>query len=167
MAPKIVIETKTDFNSYLRLMYTLIYQKPLMIIMTILGFLFLLVPLLYFAGLLSFFSKPPWFILAFGLGTSLILPYSIYRQLNRIYNKNKALQEKIIYIFNQAGMDIIGETFRYQIPWEKINKIRSVSNWLMIYHDESEANIIPKASFDEIQLQSFQEMVKSYTQLSF
>lgn len=167
MPQKIAIETKTDFNSYLRLMYTLIYQKPLMIIITVLGFLFLLVPLLYFAGLLRFLSGPPWFMLAFGLGTSLILPYSVYRQLSRIYNKNKVLQEKIIYIFEDTGVGIIGETFSQQLSWNQVKRVRRVGAWLMMYHDEAEANIIPLTGFSEAQLQSFRVLLSSKTQLSF
>jgi len=153
------IETKLDFKSYLRLMYTLTYRKPLMIFLTVCGLMMFVFSVFYFFGSKVLFIEPPYFQFVFGLFIIAFLPFSIYRSAKRNFSSNGRLQEKIIYEFTDEKIKMTGETFNTEMNWEKTYKILELKNWILIYQNRQIANVLPKNSFGE-NLIEFKTLVK-------
>jgi hypothetical protein len=151
------IETKMDFRKYLKLMYWLTYKKPWTIIITIIGLAMFILALLYFLGAHIAFEKPPFAQLAIGL-IPIFLPITIYRSAKKSFSSNGRLQEKMTYEFTVDKIIINGETFKTEMDWTKLYKIQELKDWILIYNNKFNANIIPKESFGE-ELLEFKKIV--------
>ncbi len=141
------IETKLDFKKYLGLIYILTYRKPMVIILTISGWMALIGSIFY----ISKFKVPadilPYSYLAVGLFIVVIIPVLIYWKTKRNFYSHSMLQEKIVYEFSDQKIKILGESFSSEMDWTKIYMILELKNWILIYHSRVIANVIPKESF--------------------
>jgi len=142
------IETRLDFGKYLKLMYWLTYKKPWTIIITIVGLTMLVLSILYFLGYLIAFENPPYTQLIIGL-IVIFIPLAIYRSAKKSFSSNGRLQENMIYEFTDDKIIITGETFKTEMNWTKLFKIQELKDWILIYNNKFNANIIPKDSFGE------------------
>ena len=158
---KIRIESKLSLKEYIRLMYRLTYRKPMVIIISLIGFFMLILSALYFLGLYRSTDQPPYSQLAAGLFVSLVLPFSVYRAAKRQFNSNERLKELIVYEFNPEHIQITGESFRSELTWSKTHKIIEISDWIIIYQSKLVANVIPRRCFEPHQLDIFRNLVKS------
>lgn len=154
------IETQLDFKSYLKLMYTLTYRKPIMIVITVFSFVLLLLAILYFLGLNFLFDETPFFPLFLGFFIIVVLPTSIYFNARKNFTTHGLIKEKIIYEFTDEKITQNGETFHSEMEWTKIYKVVEMKNWILIYHNRQIANTIPKESFGE-NLMEFKNLVRS------
>jgi hypothetical protein len=151
------IETRLDFRKYLKLMYYLTYKKPWTIIITIIGLTMLIISILYFLGYKMTLERPPYAQLIIGL-IVIFIPISILRSAKKFFSSNGRLQEKMIYEFTVDKIIIIGETFKTEMDWTKLYKIQELRDWILIYNNKFNANIIPKDSFGE-ELIEFKKIV--------
>jgi len=161
----IKISTSLNIKDYRSLLFQLTYKKPLIIILTIIGFLSLITSILYFFGLFSSFSNPPYFPLFFGIFIAFFLPLSVYRQANRSFNGNKRLSESITYEFSQDHVSLTGESFTSTYTWNKIPKIVINQKWVLIYQNKTTANIIMRKNFQESDLLQFINIINSYNSI--
>lgn len=151
------LETQLDFKRYLKLMYWLTYKKPWTIIITIIGLTMLTLSILYFLGYPLALEKPPYVQLMIGL-IVILIPISIYSSAKKSFSSKGRLQEKLIYEFTVDKIIITGETFKTEMDWTKTYKIQELKDWILIYNNKFNANIIPKESFGE-ELLEFKEIV--------
>ena len=131
------------FSKYLKLMYWLTYKKPWTIIITIIGLTMLIISILYFLGYPLTFDKLPYAQLIIGL-IVIFIPISIYRSAKKSFSSNGRLQEKMIYELTVDKIIITGETFKTEMDWTKLHKIQELKDWILIYNNKFNANIIPK-----------------------
>jgi hypothetical protein len=155
-----IIETKLDFNGYLKLMYTLTYRKPIVIFLTIIGWTMFIGSILYFMGFNIPADSPPYFHVCFGFFVVAILPFSIYWSGKKNFASNSRIQERIVYEFIDDKIKITGETFNSELGWEQTYKIKELKNWILIFQNRQSANILPKEAFGE-KLNDFRMLVKS------
>jgi hypothetical protein len=151
------IETRLDFRKYLKLMYLLFYRKPWAIIITIIGLTMLVLSILYFLGYHMTLDKPPFALLIIGLIT-IFIPVSIFKSARKAFSSHGRLQEKMVYEFTLDKIIITGETFKTEMDWTKLYKIQELKDWILIYNNKINANVIPKESFGE-DLRDFKNIV--------
>ena len=155
-----IIETKLDFKSYLKLMYSLTYRKPIMIFITIVGLIMFLSSIFYFLDFNVPVDSPPYFQIVFGFFIIAFLPFSIYWSGKKNFSSHSRLQERIIYEFTDEKIKITGETFSSELDWTKTYKITELKDWILIYQNRQIANILMKESFAE-KISDFRILVKS------
>gem|GEM_PF-690254 len=141
-------------------MFVLTYRKPIMVFVTFAGLTMLFSSIFYFIGFKIPMDNPPYYQLATGFGTVILVPFSIYRSAKKNFTTYGRLQEKIFYEFTQDQIKISGETFNSEFSWDKTYKILELNNWILIYQNRIAANIIPKESFGE-NLDEFKRYVKN------
>jgi|GEM_PF-2015883 len=83
-----------------------------------------------------------------------------YINAGKLYNSNKSLNEEMTYAFNEEGFIIKGESFKSEMKWEKLWKIKEMKDFLLLYQGKMIANIIPKKYVDEHVLNSLKLMLK-------
>lgn len=155
-----LVETKLDFNKYLKLNYMLTYRKPIIILITIIGFTLFTGSIFYFLGFNIPVDSPPYTQFLFGFSAIVILPFFIYWNVKKNFYSHGRLQEKIIYEFTDEKIKITGESFNSELDWEKIYKITEFKNWILIYENIQIANILTKESFGE-KIKDFRMLIKS------
>jgi hypothetical protein len=69
-----------------------------------------------------------------------------------IYKSNSRLAELITFNFTAEDMEQIGDSFSSRYNWEKLYKIRTVKDFLLVYHSKGVMNIIrvPSEETDNI-----------------
>jgi hypothetical protein len=67
----------------------------------------------------------------------------IYFSIKRGYSNNKRISENIEYTFGQFNLVIVGESFKTELSWNKVNKVTKTKNWLLIWQTRQIANAIP------------------------
>ena len=154
-----IIETEIDSKMYMKLMFTLAYRKPVTIILTVMGFILILVSTLYFIGFNIPFNEPPHLQLVLGFFIVAMLPLSVYRSAKNNYSALGRLQEKIIYEFTDEKILETGETFNSEMEWGETYKVLELKDWIIIYHNTGSANFLPKESFGE-NLKEFKDLVR-------
>ena len=153
-----IIETEIDSKMYLKLMFTMAYRKPTTIFFTIIGFIMILISVLYFIGFNIPFDEPPHFLLVLGFFIVAILPFSIYRSAKNNYSSLGRIQEKIIYEFTAGKIIETGETFSMEMEWTDFYRIQELNDWIIFYHNSGSANFLPKKAFGE-NLDAFKDLI--------
>lgn len=73
-------------------------------------------------------------------GTYMPIILLIIARIN--YLKNKRAQGLMRYEFSTLGVNITGETFTTRCDWENLYKIEFLEDWLYIYHNKANADVI-------------------------
>jgi len=158
---EIKIDSKLDFKRYVKLLYYLSYKKSAFIFLTFIGLIMLIFSIFYFIGLFKHADRPPYTQLFVGMVFTFMIPISIYIQAKRTFSSNSRLKELISYTFTHDKIFIDGESFKSEMTWDKLYKIQELKNWILIYTNKVVAHVIPKDSFDDIQLLKFREIVSN------
>lgn len=154
------IETRLDFKSYLKLMYTLAYRRPIVIFIFIFLLVVLVMTIFIFSDINFLFGETYYMPLILASYFIVILPISIYYNTRKIFSTYGLLKEKIIYEFTDEKICHTGETFHSEMDWTKIYKIEEMKHWILIYQSRQHANFISKESFGE-NLMEFRNLVRS------
>lgn len=157
---KIEINTQIEMEDYIKLMFQTSYKRPIMLYLTIFGFIMLVFGILNVTGLLVLSESSPLFALVFGFFTVVYLPISIYIRSKKNYKSNGRLQENIKYSFGKEEMNISGSSFNSTLTWDKTYMVKELKNWILLYQTKQVMNIIPKESFSDNQLSEFRELVR-------
>ncbi len=155
---EVTIECRLEFERYLKLMYSIVYQKPIMLFMPIVGILMLFFSIGYYINFLIVFNEPPLTQLIMGIMFTFLLPISIYIQAKKSFVTNARLTEVIKYTFNQSMIYIKGESFKSEMTWDKLFKIKEMKNWVLIYPNKHSFHLIPKDSFNLDQMEQFRKI---------
>jgi hypothetical protein len=152
------IETKLDFKSYVKLMYTLTYRREVIILFSILGLCFFLFLGLVILGSIkvsnvSLFPLFFLFVVLFGI------PILVYYSAKKNFQTHARLQEKITYEITDDFIKITGESFKSHMTWNKTYKVLEIKDWFLFYENKLIANIIPK-EFIGKQIPELRDIVK-------
>jgi len=154
------IETRLEFKSYLKLMYTLTYRKPIFIFIIIYLLVVVLLNIFIFSDINFLLGDTYYIPLFIAFYFIVLLPISIYFNSRKIYSTNGLLKEKIIYEFTDEKISHTGETFYTEMDWTKIYKIVEMKQWILIYQSKVHVNIISIESFGD-NLMEFRNLVRS------
>jgi len=157
---EIKIDCKLDFLRYVRLYYYMSYQNVITILLTFVGLVMLVLSTISFLGIDTHFNQPPTFLLMFGLILSYVIPAGIYGTARKRFKSNSRINELITYVFTNELIHIIGESFKTEMTWDKLYKIKELNNWILIYITKDSATPILKDSFNELQLKRFKDIVR-------
>ena len=155
------IITQLEFNKYVKLMYFLSYRKPVNIIISLVGILMIAVSVAYYFGFDKYIKEKPTLQLLFGVYVLVFFPGFLYYQARRSFNTKSRLWERVTYEFTDEKIDIFGESFSSEIPWDKVYRVEELKNWILLYQTKLQANLIPKESFVDDQLEEFRKMIRS------
>lgn len=59
------------------------------------------------------------------------------------FKNSKRLSETIEYQFEENYLNVIGESFKSQMSWEKLHKVTKTKHWILIFQTRQIANLIP------------------------
>lgn len=142
------IKTKITFKEYVKLLYSLAYEKPVMKLLLLVAILIVLWIVFYYTKL---FNLPVPVIYQY-LTLALIVgvqPIVIFLTIRRNYNSSNHLRETLEMVITQAEMKIEGESFYLEVKWKKMFKIVEKRNWFLCYQNNLSAIIIPKKELSE------------------
>ncbi|TXF74939.1 YcxB family protein [Chryseobacterium sp.] len=153
------LKAKVTFKQYLRLLYSLAYEKPVLRLLVAFAFLLLIWIILSW---LDLFNLPEPLIYQY-ITLILILvvqPFMIFYTIYRNYQSSNHLRETLDMRLTDTRIKIRGESFYMEILWPRIFKIVERKRWFLIYQNNLSAIIIPKRGLDESEINEVREILK-------
>ncbi|MBW8361359.1 MAG: YcxB family protein [Kaistella sp.] len=153
------LKAKVTFKQYLRLLYSLAYEKPVLRLLLLVAFLLLLWIVLSW---LDLFNLPEpliyqYITLAFIV---IVQPFMIFYTIYRNYQSSNHLRETLDMRLTDTRIKIRGESFYMEILWPRIFKIVERKRWFLIYQNNLSAIIIPKRDLEESEINEIREILK-------
>jgi len=155
-----VIKIKVTFKEYAKLLLTLAYIKPLMIILVCLAILNGGWILCYHFQILDI--PEPKMIQYFGfLLISVVQPLGIFFMIWRNYSTSIHLRETLEIHFTKDQIKMKAEGFVLESLWSKMYKIVELKYWFVIYQNNLSAILIPKKSLNPDEMRDFKQILLS------
>lgn len=156
---EVKLESEITREEYIRLLFLITYRKPPVIIISILGLIMTLVPVLYFLNIYTAIDSPPYIPLISGVLITIVFPLSIYFMARRNFRIDELLQQRIHYTFAPDKIFLKGSTFEVNIGWDKIYKVRKLKDWLLLYRNKARVALIIKNSLSKDEQMEFDRIV--------
>src|SRR5436190_15709847 len=153
------IRTQITFIEYLKLLYGLIYRKPIMIFIIFIDVIMIAWIGSYYLNLLTI-PKPKIYQYITLILISIVQPLVIFNIIWRNYKSSNHLTEPLEIEFTKSEIKMQGRSFYTEIKWENIFKIVEHKNWFLIYQNTLSAIVIPKNDFQKGELDEFIRIVK-------
>lgn len=155
------IETKISLKEYVRLLLTVTYRRPLLILLLLFALLVLSWIVIYRQHLVDDVPEPGFYQYTTLVLILIIQPLVVFYTIVTNYQSSGHLKEKLKIQFTAEEIMITGETFYTELTWTKLYKITEMSKWFMIYQNNLSAIIIPKRSLQGNQEHELREMLRS------
>jgi 1,4-dihydroxy-2-naphthoate octaprenyltransferase len=147
------INVKVDFMRFLNLRYQLFYRHPVGILINLCALILIGLSMLYFTGNYRYsvtgISLGELFAGIFFLA---FYPVQIYYTTKKSFHNKARFTEQIQFEFSQTEMKISGESFKSEMTLGKLQKIRELKDWILIYPNAVSAYFIPKENIMPDQL---------------
>ncbi|MBP6698034.1 MAG: YcxB family protein [Flavobacteriales bacterium] len=153
------IRTKITLKEYTRLLFPLIYRKPMMIVILCAGAAVLAWIVGYALGL-EFLPKPLVFQYITLVLIVVVQPLMIFLTIRRTFISSNHLGESLSMEFDPERIRMTGDSFYMEVIWAKTFKVVELRNWFMIYQNTMSAIIVPKRSFAPGEADQFRRMVR-------
>ena len=153
-----IIKTKIRFKEYVKLLYSLSYERTMLRLLVLVALLLLLWILFYNFDV---FNLPKPIIYQY-ITLSLIAiaqPAIIFITIWRNYYSSNQLRETLEIELANEMIKINGESYYMEIEWEKLFKIVEKPNWFLMYQNNLSAIIIPKKDMDEKDIVNFRRLL--------
>jgi hypothetical protein len=153
-----IIKTKIRFKEYVKLLYSLAYERTMLRLLVLVALLLLLWILFYNFDV---FNLPKPIIYQY-ITLSLIAiaqPAIIFITIWRNYYSSNQLRETLEIELANEMIKINGESYYMEIEWEKLFKIVEKPNWFLMYQNNLSAIIIPKKDMDENDIVNFRRLL--------
>jgi hypothetical protein len=157
---EVKIESEINQDEYIRLLFLITYRKPPVIIISLLGIIMTLVPVLYFLKIYTAIDSPPFIPLTSGVLITVVFPLSIYLMARRNFRIDELLRQPIRYTFTMDKIFLKGLTFDVTIGWDKIHKVKRLNKWLLLYRDRARVEFMIKNTFNDHEQNEFDRIVK-------
>lgn len=155
----ITIETKMESRDFMRLVYFLTYRRPLVLVVTFLGIVFVVWGMLAVTGVTEFSAFSPSFTVVYGIFFLLWIPATAYFRGRRQYASSKRLQELRSYEFSQEQIKMRSESNSADYKWSGIHEVKFSGAWVLIFLSRAEAMFIPQSAFSAQQLTDFKTLL--------
>lgn len=154
------IQAKVTFRQYLKLLYRLTYEKPMMKFLIFVAIVIVVWIAVYY---LDLFALPEPIIYQY---ITLILivvvqPFVIFTTIRKNYYSSSHLREMLDMELTPKQIKIKGESFYMEILWTNIYKVVEKQNWFLVYQNNLSAIIIPKKDLSEAEKHTIREILKS------
>jgi len=150
-----IIKTKLTKQDFIKLNFTMLYRKPVIIIFTFfIGLLFLL----GVAGLL-FSNIDTSSQVAISFTMLIFLPVTTYINSIKNFKASNRITEPFEYSFEDTQLSIKGESFSVQLSWDKIHKVTLLKNWLLVWQSKQLANPIVRRDIGEGQIKELKQFL--------
>ena len=156
---EVTIESEITRDEYIRLLFLITYRKPPVIIITLLGLIMTLLPILYFINIYTAIDAPPYIPLISGVLITIVFPLSIYFMAKRNFGSDDLLRQRVRYTFTPDKIFLKGTTFDVNISWDKIHKVRKLKEWLLFYRDKARVDIMIRNTFSKDEQLEFDRIV--------
>ena len=153
-----IIKTKIRFKEYVKLLYSLAYERTMLRLLVLVALLLLLWILFYNFDV---FNLPKPIIYQY-ITLSLIAiaqPAIIFITIWRNYYSSNQFRETLEIELANEMIKINGESYYMEIEWEKLFKIVEKPNWFLMYQNNLSAIIIPKKDMDEKDIVNFRRLL--------
>ncbi|MBK8497956.1 MAG: YcxB family protein [Flavobacteriales bacterium] len=154
------IRTKITLKEYTKLLFPLIYRKPMMIVILCAGVAVLGWVVGYALGL-EFLPEPQIFQCITMALIVVVQPLMIFLTIRRTYISSNHLLEPLLMEFDQERIRMTGDFFYMEVIWAKTFKVVELRDWFMIYQNTMSAVIAPKRSFAPGEVDEFRRMLRS------
>lgn len=153
------LKAKVTFKQYLRLLYSLAYEKPVLRLLVLVAFLLLLWIVLSW---LDLFNLPEPLIYQYITLALIVIvqPFMIFYTIYRNYQSSNHLRETLDMRLTDTRIKIRGESFYMEILWPRIFKIVERKRWFLIYQNNLSAIIIPKRHLEESAINEIREILR-------
>jgi hypothetical protein len=145
------ITTRLTEKEYAKATLLLLYRKPIVIVESLVGFYLIVAAGFHSLRLIDLYSDVPVVGILLGI-FFLLLPAIAVFSLLRQFRSNVSLQQEITYSFNEAGMQVQGQTFKGEFQWIHIIKQKGAGKFLILYHSKKSGNFIDKTELTDEQL---------------
>lgn len=153
------IKSKVNFKEYVKLIYSLTYEKTMLRVL--LGVAFLILLWIIFFNLDIFdLPKPLIYQYATLVLIAVVQPAGIYFTIRRTYKSSNQLQETSEFEITPKDFKINGESYYMEVKWEKLFKIVEKRNWFLLYQNSLSAILIPKKEMSPKDISSFMQILK-------
>jgi len=154
------IITKITFPEYRRLMYSMYYRRPMGIIFTALGVIFIILQVLNFIGV-PLYKETPYWGLVCGIMFVFYIPFAIHKNSKKIFVSNLRLHEQIEYDFTNDTLIATGESFTAEKDLRKVYKIVELKDWFLLYESAAIFNLIPKKNMTPAEVNELREIFRN------
>jgi hypothetical protein len=159
------IRTKVSFKQYLKILFGLIYRKPIMIVLLCIALLLILWISFYQLQILNL-PKPLFYQYTTLSLIIIIQPIVIFLTIRRNYYSSNHLRESLEMEVTKSDFKIKGESFYLEVIWDKIFKIVEHSECFLIYQNNLSAIIILKKDLGAAQLVEIKDILKNVSEKS-
>ena len=98
----------------------------------------------------------------------LVLPVLTYLRTKSYFEKNPSLSELTTFYFEPERIEVVTLESHTSLTWRRIYKIREFKHYLLIYQNRHIAYVVPKKSFDSnSDMQIIKEMIRTKTELGY
>ena len=136
-----------SLKEYQKANYTILYKRPLAIIVTSLGVLFMCLAIAGFLFSFWLSSQDPLVNFILGFCWCTYLPLSVYFRSKKVFASNKLMQEEVKWTVDEDSIKLQGQTYKSEFNWPGINRIQLLKDFMIIYMSKSTMYIIPRKSF--------------------
>ena len=153
------IKTRITKGDYSKFMYGELYKKPIYIFASLLAIYLVTTVILNYFKIINYYTETPYFETIAAL---LILfgPTIIVLITSKGYMSNPSMQHDVIYTFKNDGISLEGYTFKSELSWPHIIKMKETKKYLLLYSGERLANFIDKSELTLEQLQFIKSKIK-------
>lgn len=153
-----IIKTKIRFKEYVKLLYSLAYERTMLRLLVLVALLLLLWILFYNFDVFNLPKPLIYQYITLSL-IAIVQPAIIFITIWRNYNSSNQLSENLEIELAQDMIKINGESYYMEIEWEKLFKIVEKPNWFLIYQNNLSAIIIPKKDMDADDIVNFRKLL--------
>lgn len=153
------IKSNVTFKEYLKLLYKLTYERPVMKLILAFAGIILLWIIFYY---LNIFNLPEPIIYQYITLVLIIIvqPIVIYTTIRRNYFSSNYLMEPLEMEITSQEIKIKGDSFYLEIKWHKVFKIVEKGNWFLLYQNSLSAILIPKNVMSDDEVDKFRRILK-------
>lgn len=148
------IKTKISFKQYVKLLYSLAYEKIGLRLLICFAFIILLWIIFYHTNILNLPKPLIYQYITLGL-ISIVQPVLIFITIRSNYYSSNQLMETLIIELSKEDIKINGESYYMEIKWDKLFRIVEKQNWFLLYQNNLSAIIIPKKDMSENDINNF------------
>lgn len=159
-----VIQTKVTFREYAKLLYSLVYQKPMMRLLVSVAAVLLLWILLFHLNLFNLPTPTIYQYITLGL-IALVQPIVVFFTIWRNYHSSNHLRETLKMEMTKSELKITGESFYLEVKWEKLFKIVRKRHYFLAYQNNLSAIIIPIKDMSAVEIAEFKEILDNLTRV--
>lgn len=154
------LQSKVSFRQYLKLLFSLAYEKP--ILRVLLGLAGLVVAWIVLHELDLFNLPEPQIYQYITLLLILVIqPLGIVYIIRRNYYSSNYLKETLKMELTENDVRITGETFYMEILWSKVYRVDERVKWFLIYMNNLSAIIIPKKELSPEKINNIRQILKA------